>query len=43
MNGTSGIYRRRVKRVLDLVFCVLTVPLVLPLIVIIALVVRILA
>src|SRR6184192_3749335 len=41
MNGTSGIYRRRVKRVLDLVFCVLTVPLVLPLLVIIALVVRI--
>ena len=41
MNGTSGIYRRRVKRVLDLDFCVLTVPLVLPLLVIIALVVRI--
>ena len=41
MNGTSGIYRRRVKRVLDLVFCVLALPVVLPLLVIIALVVRI--
>ncbi len=41
MNGTSGIYRRAVKRVLDLVFCVLAMPVVLPLLVIIALVVRI--
>src|SRR6266481_3028796 len=41
MNGTSGIYRRAVKRVLDIVFCVLALPVVLPLLVIIALMVRI--
>jgi len=41
MNVTSGIYRRAVKRVLDLVFCGCTLPVLLPLLVIIALVVRI--
>ncbi|HXI89430.1 MAG TPA: sugar transferase [Blastocatellia bacterium] len=41
MNGTSGIYRWAVKRVLDIVFCVLALPVVLPLLVIIALIVRI--
>lgn len=41
MTGTSGIYRQFVKRVLDLVFSVFALPVVLPLLVIIALVVRI--
>jgi len=41
MNDTSGIYRWAVKRVLDIVFCVLALPVVLPLLVIIALIVRI--
>ena len=41
MSRTSGIYRRAIKRVLDIVFCVLALPVVLPLLVIIALIVRI--
>ena len=41
MSGTSGIYRRAIKRVLDIVFCVLALPVVLPFLVIIALMVRI--
>ena len=41
MNGTSGMHRRAVKRFLDIVFCVLALPVVLPLLVIIALIVRI--
>lgn len=39
--STSGFYSRRVKRVLDLVLCVLTFLLLLPLLVVIALVVRV--
>ncbi len=41
MNVTSGIYRRAVKRAVDLVFCLCALPVALPLLVIIAIVVRI--
>lgn len=38
---SSGVYARSLKRVLDLVFCVLALPVLLPLLVIIALVLRV--